>query len=331
MPSNSIPRGPVSDAQNAGAQKRDRVVLLALVLLLALGLSGLIAATGWQDTWQQFLRMSWPQMALLLALSLVNYVMRGLRWHVFTHSLGLGTSLMQDMRHFLAGFAMTITPGRIGELVRMRWLRRETGRTVEQTAPLALVDRAADLAAIALILGTSVVLSARGITGAVPVTLIALLAAFLVTRPKILSVCVDLAYRTFGRFPRGFVRLRQGARSLDAFSSGPTMFAALGLGCAGWLAEGYAFYLLLGWLGAGVSLWTAVAIFIFATLAGGLTGAPGGLGGAEAAMVALLSMEGVPLEVSLPATLIIRATTLWFAIAIGMALFPLAERLSLKD
>ena len=47
-------------------------------------------------------------------------------------------------------------------------------------------------------------------------------------------------------------------------------------------------------------------------------------------MVALLALEGVPLEVSVPATLIIRVTTLWFAIGIGFLIFPIAERLSLK-
>ncbi len=73
-----------------------------------------------------------------------------------------------------------------------------------------------------------------------------------------------------------------------------------------------------------------LAIFAFATLAGGLTGAPGGLGGAEAAMVALLAINGVALEIAVPATLIIRVTTLWFAIGLGLSIFPFAERLSMK-
>ena len=102
------------------------------------------------------------------------------------------------------------------------------------------------------------------------------------------------------------------------------------LGIIGWLAEGYALHLLLMWMGANVGFWTAVAIFVFSTLAGGLTGAPGGVGGAEAAMIALLTLEGVPLEVSIPATLIIRVTTLWFAILLGLAVFPVAERISMK-
>ena len=102
------------------------------------------------------------------------------------------------------------------------------------------------------------------------------------------------------------------------------------IGALGWFAEGYAFHLLLVWLGADIGLAKAVAIFIFATLAGGLTGAPGGIGGAEAAMVALLVLEGVPVEVGVPATAIIRVTTLWFAIAIGLVVFPIADRYSMK-
>ena len=47
-------------------------------------------------------------------------------------------------------------------------------------------------------------------------------------------------------------------------------------------------------------------------------------------MIALLAMEGVPLEVSVPATAIIRVTTLWFAIGIGLLVFPVAERNSLR-
>ena len=309
---------------------RDRLIIAGLVVLFVAGLIGLAAATGWQETRAQIARLTLWQGAVLLALSLVNYVFRGLRWHLFTRRLGLPTTLGQDMRHFLGGFAMVVTPGRVGELVRMRWLRRETGWAFERTAPLALVDRASDLAAMALILGLSVSLAATGVTGAVPVTILALMAAYVVTRPRLLAGCVTLAHRLIGRLPRLFGRIRAAARSLDRFSGMGAMAPALGLGITGWLAEGYAFHLLLGWMGAEIGLMKAIAIFVFATLAGGLTGAPGGVGGAEAAMIALLALDGVPMEVSVPATAIIRVTTLWFALAVGMAVFPFAERLSLR-
>lgn len=309
---------------------RDRVLILGLLGLVGLGLAGLASATGWAETWTQLSRLHLWQIGALLGLSLANYLMRATRWHLLGRRLGLPTTLAQDARHYLGGFAMSVTPGRVGELVRMRWLRRETGWAVERTAPLVLMDRAGDLAVMGLILALAISLAAGGIAGALPVTVLALAAAVVATRPRLLAGLVTLLHRLVGRFPRLFARARAAARSLDRFSHGPTLALALGLGFAGWMAEGYAFHLLLGWMGAEIGLWKAIAIFVFSTLAGGLTGAPGGLGGAEAAMVALLSLDGVPLEVSVPATAVIRLTTLWFAIAIGLAIFPLAERASLK-
>lgn len=308
---------------------RQTLLLGALALATFAGLAGLAAATGWEETARQLARLTGLQIGLLLALSLVNYGFRALRWHLFTRALRLPTTLIQDTRHYFGGFSMTVTPARLGELIRIRWLSRETGAAPEVTAPLLLADRAGDLAAMGVLLAVAAALSPLTDTHiALPVAALAFAVALLATRPGLLRRTALLLYRTTGLAPRLFARARRAGRSLAAFSTGPCLLSALALGVIGWLAEGYAFYLLLAWLGADVALTTAVAIFLFATLAGGLTGAPGGLGGAELAMVALLGLEGVPPEVAVPATLVIRVTTLWFAIAIGLLALPIAERAS---
>ena len=310
---------------------RDIALLAGLFGFVIVGLAGLALATGWEETIAQLSRLSFLQFIVLLGLSLVNYVLRGSRWHVMARKIGLPTTLAQDLRHFIGGFAMSVTPGRVGELIRMRWIRRETGWAVERTAPLVLMDRAGDLAAMAIILALGLSFGAGGIAFGLPVAIAALLVAFVATRPRLLAGAAEFAYRLTGFFPRLMVRVRRAAGSLAAFSDPKTVIITLALGLTGWIAEGYAFHLLLLWMGADIGFWMAATIFTFSTLAGGLTGAPGGVGGAEAAMVALLSMQGVPLETSLPATAIIRVTTLWFAIGLGLLVFPFAERHSLKQ
>ncbi|MGV6812036.1 MAG: lysylphosphatidylglycerol synthase transmembrane domain-containing protein [Brevirhabdus sp.] len=324
--STSTPRPNVPTGRSR--RLRDGIFLAALAAMFVAGLSALSAATGWQEVLAQIAALSWVQVGVLLALSLVNYILRAGRWHLFSRALGVPTTPAQSLRHFLGGFAMTVTPGRVGELVRMRWLKRETGWAIERTAPLALVDRATDLAAMGMMLAVAVSFSTLGVKAAAPVAALAIAAAYVATHPRLVSALVTLLWRTLGLWPRMFARIRGAARSLDLFTGPGTLLPALALGFVGWIAEGYALYLLLGWMGADIGLWTAIGIFVFAMLAGGLTGAPGGLGGAEAAMIALLSMQGVALEVSVPATAIIRVTTLWFAIAIGFVVFPIAERAS---
>ncbi|WP_236545262.1 lysylphosphatidylglycerol synthase transmembrane domain-containing protein [Tropicimonas marinistellae] len=307
---------------------RDGMFVAGLLLLFLVGLGGLAAATGWEETLAQLRGLAFAEIALLLLLSLVNYLLRGTRWHIFTRTLGIPTTLVQDLRHFIGGFAMTVTPGRVGELIRMRWLSRETGWSAERTAPLVLVDRAADLATMAILLGAALALSTAGISGALPIAILALLAAYIATHPRLLAWCVTQTYRGLGRWPRVFGRIRQSVRALRHFTRPAVLAPALALGAAGWLAEGLAFHLLLVWMGADIGFWTALGIFVFSTLAGGLTGAPGGMGGAEAAMIALLKLQGIPLEISVPATAVIRLTTLWFAILLGLLVLPLAERTS---
>ena len=213
-----------------GRRWRDIGLLALLFAFVIAGIAGLAAATGWEETKHQLMQLSLGQISVLLALSLVNYLFRGARWHVFANRLGLPTTLVQDIRHFLGGFAMSVTPGRVGELIRMRWLRRETGWAVERTAPLVLMDRASDLAAMGLILAGAIALSAGGIAVATPVALLALGAAYVATRPKLLAACVTYLYKTLGKFSRLMGRVRMAARSLEVFSNGPVMAAALGLG-----------------------------------------------------------------------------------------------------
>ncbi len=305
---------------------RDLLLSLAMLALFLLGMGMLVAVTGWSETRASVAKLGWGQFGLLLLLSFGNYALRVVRWHIFARALGLGLSFAQNSIHYMGGFALTITPGRVGELIRLRWINRATGLGMVQAAPMMLGDRASDLASVALLLLLAALLSLGSGGGVYGVVALALLVAFLATNPKALIMVVTLGWRSLGRGPRFFAGLRQAVRRLSLFVTPSVVLPALGLGTLGWLLEGYSFYLLLGWLGADTGLWVAVGIFLFSMLGGGATGMPGGMGGAEAVMVGLLGLQGVPLAIALPATIIIRITTLWFAILLGIIVFPIAER-----
>ncbi|HIP23248.1 MAG TPA: flippase-like domain-containing protein [Rhodobacteraceae bacterium] len=305
---------------------KDLLFGLGMLALFLVGLGMIIAFTGWDETWASITKLGWGQLGILLALSLGNYALRALRWHVLARALVLNISLARNAVIYLAGFALTITPGRIGELVRLRWIKRETGTKILQSAPMMLGDRAADLAAVALLLLVAALLGLGGAGGVYWVAGLALGLALLASNPRLLTKLITLTWKTLGRGARLFASLRRAVRQLVLFATPKVVLPVLALSAIGWLLEGYSFYLLLGWLGVEMGFWIAVGIFLFSMLGGGATGLPGGLGGAEAVMVGLLSLQGVPLDIALVATIIIRITTLWFAILIGIIVFPLAER-----
>jgi uncharacterized protein (TIRG00374 family) len=77
-------------------------------------------------------------------------------------------------------------------------------------------------------------------------------------------------------------------------------------------------------MGAPLGFSQAVFVFAFSLLFGGVSLTPGGLGGFEASMIFLLNELGIALDVAVAATLVIRATTLWFSVGLGFCCMPFA-------
>ena len=61
-------------------------------------------------------------------------------------------------------------------------------------------------------------------------------------------------------------------------------------------------------------------------LIGAISFLPGGLGGAEVTMTALLMLNGMDNGAAVAATLLIRLTTLWFAVVLGLLVMLPARR-----
>jgi uncharacterized membrane protein YbhN (UPF0104 family) len=271
-------------------------------------------------------RLSGALLLGLLLLSLLNYGLRLIRWQLFSRRLGLDVAWPRAALYYVAGFALTVTPGKLGEALRLWLLRRGHGYRYERTAALLVGDRLSDAAATALLClaGLSAVAGHVGLA----LALAALVgsATALAFRPGPLLTGLAWTYGRVGRWPRLFARVRTALRQtarLGAWSVfGPTLVLAL----LGWLAECVALWWLLAVFGAPLAFGQAVFVFALAMLAGGLLMLPGGLGGVEVGMVGLLAALGIELDVAVSATAVVRATTLWFAVGLGFLALPLALR-----
>ena len=85
-----------------------------------------------------------------------------------------------------------------------------------------------------------------------------------------------------------------------------------------WYFECIAFYAVLVIFGADVSMMWCTFVYSFATIAGALSMLPGGLGVTEGSLTLFMVNYGIPEDISVIATFIIRIVTLWFAIILGI-------------
>jgi uncharacterized membrane protein YbhN (UPF0104 family) len=301
-------------------------VVLSVVLFVA-AMVGVSAFVGGEAVLGHLDTVSGSLVAGMLALSLLNYLTRASRWQLFSRRLDVRLPFWRTLVYYFAGFAMTTTPGKLGEALRLWFMERAHGYDYARIAPLFIGDRLSDLNAMVVlcIIGLGA-FSGYGLAVGV-LALFGVAFTLLFVQPRLLLAGVGRAYLMAGRrWPRLFAGARRTVRLTSALFDVRTMVLASLLSACGWLAECAAFAWLLQSLGAPVGFQGATFIFAFAMLAGAASMLPGGLGGVEAAMMALLVVGGTPVDVALVATMIIRVTTLWFAVGLGFAALPLGLR-----
>ena len=256
--------------------------------------------------------------ALVLGLSLVNYGLRYLRWSRFLAVLGHRPPWLRHLGSYIAGFALTTTPGKAGEAVRSVYLARHGVPATDSLAAF-FAERCLDLAAVALLtLGViGMFPGSRWLLAAVAVGLTGV-TALVCLKDKRRALLAHLQASGQARWRRAAGLFVRGLDAASRLLSGRTGVTGLGLGVVAWAAEGVALAVILQALGVPVALPLAAGIYAVSLLAGAASFIPGGLGSTEAVMVMLLTLIGVDTATAVAATLICRLATLWFAVALGV-------------
>lgn len=281
---------------------------------------------------------AWSAVLLALGLSSLNYLLRFLKWELclgWLHVRGAGPDDAPGLTRgrslliYLAGLSMSVTPGKIGEVLRSYLLRLTDGVPFARTAPIVVADRLTDLVAL-------VVLSLVGVSQfreylPVVVATLALVVAGVVVlgTPRLCRGLLGLVARLPGL---AAVAARAGAlvdSSAALLRLRPLLVLSL-ISVVGWGLECVGYWLIVrGLVGAEASLTLCTFLWSTTTLIGALSFLPGGLGATEGSLAVLTSRlaVGVTQPAALATTLLIRACTLWYGELVGgLALAALVRR-----
>ena len=303
---------------------------LAFGVLVMLGLSIYGDLPSVLAAFQAF---DWRLAPAALALTLVNYGLRYVKWRYYLGLIGAGhTSDRVSALTFLSGLSMVLTPAKIGEWLKSYLLRDLAGVPVSRSAPVILAERMTDGIAMVLlaVAGLIVYGIGREIVAGISLVLVAILA---VSQHKGISSAI---IRVLSKLPwlrkkvEELENLRESSRLLFSAKS---LAVAIGLGVISWGAECVAFLLILVGLGLVPSptlLLQATFILAVANLVGAASMLPGGLAAADGSIAGLLVLLRVTesATTAAAATLLIRLATLWFGVAVGAVALALVGRLT---
>lgn len=304
---------------------------LGCVVYAALGL-----ATDMGELGAALARFSASAFALALALTSANYVLRFLKWQYYLRLLRLRVEPGHSFVIFIAGFLMSVTPGKVGEVLRSVLLDESHGVPVERTAPIVVADRLSDLLALVLLMGagalTPAVAGAFGQAWLVGVAALGLclFAIAAVQIPALGASLVALA-RRLPVIRRGGDRIALAYESLRTVGSAQVLALPLLLSVVGWFCECLAFWFVFhGFAGGAADVFTATFVYALATVAGAVAMLPGGLGATEASMAGTLVAlpTGLAAPEAAAATVLIRLATLWYAVVLGLVALPIHKHLA---
>lgn len=258
-----------------------------------------------------------PVFLLMMTLATCGYLLRALRWGWLMKGAGADSGVKDTLYLHIAGQAMSVTPGRMGEVVKP-WLAREvTGLPMSAGVALLFTERVADLTGvIVLSLPGLAVLGAGGLWLVVGLVVV-VLATAVVASPRSHAILL----RILGRFDRAgkvVEPVRSAFAVMESSLSWRRLAAATPVSVLSWGIEGIGFALCVRSLGFDtMSAPALVSIYAASTIIGALTFLPGGIGLTEASLAGILVAVGMPAPDAAAVTIVVRAATLWWGVTMG--------------
>jgi uncharacterized protein (TIRG00374 family) len=301
---------------------------LWLVIVIVIGAAAISMIGDVRKLGDRLAGFAWSAFVAALALALANYVLRFVRWQLYLRRQEVSVPVASSAIVFGAGLSLSITPAKLGELVKSYLLREMHDVPAPKTAPIVVAERVSDLVALVVL-----ALIGVGVYGVDP-TLVAVAGALIGVGLIMLAwqrptrALIDLV-TTPKRLRRFREPLHETLAGLAALCRPGLLTLSTGIAIPAWACECVGFALICNaFPGAHVSLGLAMVIYAGTTIAGALSFLPGGLGVTEGAMTLALVEGAAKLDGStaLAATLLTRLATLWFAVLIGVVLLAVARR-----
>jgi uncharacterized protein (TIRG00374 family) len=263
---------------------------------------------------------------LFLLLPLANYFVRFLKWQYLLGRIGLRLPFGRSMQVFVSGFAMTVTPGKLGELLKCYLIRDREGAPVSRTSPVVIAERITDLLSMILLAVLGVVLAGgtEFLAAAAAGVLLCALVMYVLLHPRAFGWLTGLLCRMpfLGRRRDSLSGFRESCTTVLDIRS---LIVTVPLGMVSWGLEALVLCAVAASMGYTLPAGTALLAHSAGSIAGAVSMIPGGLGLTEITIDGILSGT-LTVSDATAVTLVMRFSTLWFAVLLGVSTLAFSRR-----
>ena len=255
-----------------------------------------------------------PLLYLILGLS---YLGRYLRWRIILDSLSIGNFNIKDFLWWFSGFALTATPGKIGEISRVQLLNKYLGYPIKKLLPVFFLERFFDLISVLIWLcflspNFIFVKYKELINSSSFIIFINLIFVFFIFFIIFIFLKINI-FKFFTKYLKDFKKY------IPEKSPFKNIIFSIILSMYFWGIEALILWLLVYIISPiSITLSDAIIIYFISGMLGVLSGLPGGLGVNEVTSTILLQQQGLSGMTAVTISILRRLITIWSITALSI-------------
>lgn len=276
---------------------------------------------------EAFSNFHWLLLPVLLLCSMCNYLVRFSKWDYYLRLININISKVDSLLVFMSGLVMSVTPGKMGELLKAYLVKQLTNTQISKTVPIIFVERITDFVALMIIALVGAYYYNYGRTIVLSISFFFFIVIVFLSNRKIALPVLKLLEKN--RFlNKHLAKIHNAYESSYQMLQPAPLIKMTVVSLASWFFECLGYYLILINFPVKINitlLWSAFS-YCFAIIVGAVSMLPGGLGVTEGSLTFMLVQKGVTVQYAVASTFIIRAVTLWFAVLVGVVSVSIYQR-----
>jgi glycosyltransferase 2 family protein len=305
-------------------KKLKQKIIFSIVIAGALYLAFTIYG-NFSDVVAAFGKFNLLLLPVLLILSFFNYFARFLKWDYYLTIVKVKMKKSDSLSTFMSGLIMSITPAKLGEVLKSVLVKEITGDPISKTAPIILAERITDFLSLLIIAIVGAIIFEYGGDITIIIAAFFVLLIFIISNKKITLPLINFLEK-IPLIKKYIHNIHSAYESSYQLLKIKPLILMTALSMVSWSFECFGYYLILLNFNLDFGLLWASFSYSFSTIVGAISMLPGGLGLTEGSLTFLLVQKKVSLDIAVATTFIIRVVTLWFAVLVGIISLTLYQK-----
>jgi len=282
------------------------------------------------EVYYQLNKIDITYLPIILLLIPLSWLAVFTRWNLLLKHSNIHVPIKENLKIYMSGLALSITPGKVGELIKSQLLKTKFGIPRKKTAPIVLAEQLYNVIGIIAVsilgiwyfeLGAYIILTAASLL---------VIAFILISSKRFFDKFLTLLSRI--KFLSQYILLFSDSYDvLRKSTRGRILVYASALSAAFWFIESVIVYFVLLSFGINhIEFLSVITTYTSSIILGVASFLPLGIGVVEGSLAGFFTLQGVDVSIALTLVIFIRIFTRWIGVSVGFVSLKLSGGFSLN-